>query len=542
MLLSLAGKVGGHVLRWPLDSAFQRIGRSTTNAIRVPDDTVSKEHAEILRRGGHFYLRDLGSRNGTRVNGSRAREPVELHPGDRIEIGEVLLNVVEEEEEKLQFAGAAESYRTTSLRADEILEQPTETAATPTEVLRLIVDAGRLLVLPRPPREICEAILVFVERAVPASRYLLLLMSGPDEEPVQVAARSHGLPVGEPLAISRTILKTVVRDRSSVLTQDASTDSRFGTASLRAQAIHSAMAVPLIDEDRVLGVLYVDSNDPSIHFTEYQLGLLTLLGNMAAVKITNARLLEAEQRQFRIVHELATAAQIQRGMLPAAPPAIRGLAIEPFLETCYEVGGDLYDFHVQPDGKVLMLVGDVSGKGIAASLLMSSFLSSARALYDACPNLVELAGRLHRAVYRITSPGHYVTGVLACLDPDTGVCRYVNAGHPWPMLVHQGKVRELKSTGQPFGAIEPEQSYEEDTIELRAGELLAIFSDGIPEARRGSELFEERQLRKLLIEEAAVPALPELRSRIIGRVRQFVGDGPRTDDLTLILARRENRE
>jgi serine phosphatase RsbU (regulator of sigma subunit) len=293
----------------------------------------------------------------------------------------------------------------------------------------------------------------------------------------------------------------------------------------------------LFDNQRVLGLLYVDSHDLGMRFGEEQLELLTLLANMAAVKITNARLLETEQAHARMAHELAAAAEIQRGLLPVAPPALRGWRCDAYLESCYEVGGDLYDFYVGADGRMTLVVGDVTGKGMGAALLASSFLSSWRVLVDIGPDLGELARRLNAVTHRPNDPGRFVTGVIARLDPGSGTLEVVNAGHPAPALALDGALRRVGAGGPPFGVL-PGTTYPIERTELRPGELLAICSDGIPEARHGEGFFEDERFEALL--RAAGDEDPAaLRARMLGEVRSFVGDEPRSDDITLVLIRRD---
>src|SRR5262249_39763941 len=149
----------------------------------------------------------------------------------------------------------------------------------------------------------------------------------------------------------------------SVITGDAANDPRFHSQhSIIAHAIHSAMAVPLFDNERVLGILYADSSDPRVTYGQPELELLTLLANMAAVKITDVRPFEAEQIRLRLASELAAATRMQQNLLPE-PPALTGWRCHARIETCHEVGGDLYDLHVREDGVLVVLVGDVSGKG-----------------------------------------------------------------------------------------------------------------------------------------------------------------------------------
>jgi len=328
----------------------------------------------------------------------------------------------------------------------------------------------------------------------------------------------------------------VLEECTSVIIADTTLDPRFqGNQSIVAQAVRSAMAVPLFDNTKVLGLIYVDSQELIAKFNAEQLEILTLLGNMAAVKITNARLLETEQERLRIAQELATAVQIQRGLLPK-PPHLDGWEIEAYLETCYEVGGDLYDFRMLPNGRLLFLLGDVAGKGMGASLLMSSFLSAGRVLYQSAVDPGEISRRLGSAMAAAES-GRFVTGFLGCLDPATGSLQYVNAGHPAACLVSDRGVRELESNGIPFGIL-ADFDYQTAEAKIEPDELFAVFSDGIPEAQRGEEMFDDDRVRASLTGARSLPTLIEARRKVYEDVAAFVGDYPRSDDITLILMRR----
>ncbi len=538
MSLCLTGSVGGRSSVWPLQGASLSVGRSSRSGVQIPDPTVSKEHAEITRRDERWVIRDLGSRNGTRVNGVDALEPIPLAEGDLVEVGSVLLRVAAERvEAATQFSPSPGLGSTVKLAAQDFLGRSAPSGEAAARMVHVLAEAGRVLVLPRPLAETCEKILELVERAVPASRLVVLLRDAPGAEPVQIAARSRGGSAREPLALSRAILSTVLDECTSVVISDARHDPRFqARQSIIAAAIHSAMAVPLFDNERVLGLLYADTRDFDVTFGQEHLEVLTLLANMAAVKITNARLLEAEQARARMAQELATAARIQRGLLPPEPPVLDGWEIDDFLESCYEVGGDLYDFHLRPDGKLLFVAGDVVGKGMGAALLMSSFLASARVLYEACPEPGVLATRLGALLEREAERGRFVTGVVACLDPRTGRLEYVNAGHPPPCVIDASGLRRLESTGPPFGVVAG-VVYEPGVATIAPGELLALYSDGLPEAQHGDEFFDEERLASALRESYGLP-LAEARRRVIERVKTFQAETPRGDDLTLLLIRR----
>jgi serine phosphatase RsbU (regulator of sigma subunit) len=542
MELVLTGMVGGENRRFALSGPLARAGRSSANAVQLLDGTVSKEHAEFRLDAGRWTVRDLGSRNGTRVNGVDATQALAVGPGDAIEVGHVVLRVTggEEAAGETRFSDSRGLGSSIKLRVSDVLQRPT-TSGDSGRIMHLLAEAGQLLVLPRPLRETCEELLGFVQKAVPASRLVLLLRPSPGEQPVPMASRRTGGRPGadrEPLALSQTILRTVLEENTAVITRDTLNDPRFmGHQSIIAQAIHGAMAVPLFDNQSVLGILYVDTSDPRVEYNEEHLELLTLLGNMAAVKITNARLLEAEAARARMAQELATATRIQQALLPTAPTDAPGWQFHARLETCFEVGGDLYDFHTREDGIRVVMLGDVSGKGMGAALLMSSVLSSARVLYDTCDDPLALVQRLNKVTYRSSDRGSFVTLFVGYLDPVTGRLRYVNAGHPEAEIVGGAATRSLAATGVPVGML-PDFPWTADEITLERGETMAVFSDGIPEAQHGAEFFEFERLRSSLVELASEPDLARVADGMIERIDAFAAGEHRADDVTLLLLRR----
>ncbi|HTR97172.1 MAG TPA: SpoIIE family protein phosphatase [Candidatus Acidoferrales bacterium] len=527
----------GETRTWTLDLSPTRAGRSSSNGIQLLDGTVSKEHAEFLLDGARWMIRDLGSRNGTKVNGAEITGPAPIQPGDTLEIGHVILRVSGETTSAIlsDHRGLGSSLK---LKVVDLLQQSTGPGLETGRMVHLLAEAGQLLVLPRPLPETCETLLGFVERAITANRLVMLLRERPGAELVQIAARARGASLREPLALSQSIVRTVLEENTAVITADAMNDPRFlGQQSIIAQAIHSAMAVPLWDNASVLGILYVDSTSPAVIYAQPQLELLTLLGNMAAVKITNARLLEAEQLRQRLAQELATATRIQQSLLPGRPNDVSGWRFLARIETCHEVGGDLYDFHRREDGAFVFMVGDVSGKGMGAALLMSSVLSSSRVLYDACDGPLQFVRKLNAVTFRSTDARSFVTIFVGWLDPTNGRLRYVNAGHPEACLVHEGKVRGLGATGIPVGML-PDFPWTEGETTLEPGELLAVFSDGIPEAQRGAEFFEMDRVRETL-RASASPDIDSTADRLISAIDEFAAGEHRADDVTVLLVHRD---
>ena len=547
MSLRLSATLNGENRQWLLESSPVSLGRASGNAIQVLDGTVSKEHAELSLTGDRWTIRDLGSRNGTRVNGRDAISALPIAAGDRVEVGHVLLTVSEGlRDDTTRFTTSEHVGSALKLKVSDVLQKPTGAASDTGRVLHVLAEAGQLLVVPRSLDETCQAILGLVDSAVPTSRLVILLRDGAGAaggatggaaELRQIAARYRGGRANDPLALSQTILKSVLAENASVITSDAANDPRFlAQHSIIAHAIHSAMAVPLFDNEKVLGILYADSSDPLVNYGQRELELLTLLGNMAAVKLTNVRLYEAEQVRQRLAQELATATRIQQSLL-TEPPPLPGWLCHARIESCYEVGGDLYDVHVREDGTIALLVGDVSGKGMGAALLMSGTLTSARVLYDACPGPLAFVQRLNTSVFRSSDARSFLTLFVGWLDPASGVLRYVNAGHPEPHLVKNGTLRTLEATGIPVGMM-ASFPWTEGEVVVGDGETLAVFSDGIPEAQHGDEFFDFERLALALKETAVERDLATMADGIIRRIDAFAAGAHRADDVTLLLLRR----
>lgn len=536
--LQLIANVGGREHRWTLDRSPARLGRGPANDVQIVDASVSREHAELVADGARWSVRDLGSRNGTRVHGAEAREPVVLAPGDVIEVGHVQVRVASDAPVTVlyQSGGSGSSMRK---RATDVLQHAGSNVRDPARLVQILSEAGRLLVLPRPLRETCEEVLGFVERALPGSRYMLLLREGEGRELTPIAARyARGASSSQAVTLSQTIVNLVLDENTAVLTGDAMNDPRFAEAqSIVAQFIHSALAVPLFDDHKVLGLLYVDSASPSVIYGEEELELATLLGNMAAAKISNSRLLEAEQARQRLAAEAASARQLQRTLLPEAPRDVPGWSFSARLDTCFEVGGDLYDFHRLPDGTLVFLVGDVSGKGMGAALLMSSAMSSARVLYELCDGPLALVERLNAVLHRSSDSRSFLTLFVGWLDPASGRLRYVNAGHPDPHLARGDRVRSLEATGIPVAML-PSFPWTEGEVVLDPGETIAVFSDGVIEARRGDQFFELEGVANAMRELGGAADLDHVSRGLVERVDAFADGGHRDDDLTLVLVRR----
>ncbi|HXV14248.1 MAG TPA: GAF domain-containing SpoIIE family protein phosphatase, partial [Candidatus Krumholzibacteria bacterium] len=322
---------------------------------------------------------------------------------------------------------------------------------------------------------------------------------------------------------------SVLRGRDSVLVANPLEDPRFGgQQSIMALSLRSAMAAPLFDNERVRGILYVDTTDPRVRYTQADLEVLTAAANAVAVKLRNLSLEE----------EIGTAARIQRSMLPDAVRVPEGYEVDAHQVMCRAVGGDLYFVGARPDGSVLMALGDVTGKGMPAALAMSAATVAIGLLADIEGDVKMLAGRLHRQLFKSLAEEQFITLFIAELDPGTGRLRYVNAGHEPPLVVRRdGTLELLESTTLPMAMIESIPLDAKETT-LAPGDSVAVFSDGIPEATTDGENFLGLDGVKDALVTHRAESLPALRERVVALVERFLAGGRASDDVTLLMLRR----
>lgn len=520
------------------------VGRALDNSLSFPDEPdLSRRHLSLERAGAGWRLRDLGSKNGTLLNGAAVQHAVELRHGDRIQAGRIVLELQLAQQAAFPAHPLAQdsspSTATVAVRLDQLMpgspkaglaaaEPPLQSAGH----LQALLHAGVELAGKMSLSEMLPLILDLAANAVDAPRGVLLL-----EENGELAARAVR---GKPFQISRTAQQRVLRDRESLLIQDTRVDDRLRMqASIISQGVRSLMAVPLQTKDRVIGMLYLDSASAARAFTREDLNLITVMANMAAVRIEIARLDEIEERERRVSLEMEQAAEIQRGLLPACAPAVRGLDVAAFNQSCYFAGGDYFDYFQRPGGTLLIAVGDVAGKGMPAALLMASLQARLQVLVESEHDLARLAMILNRITAEHCPGNRFVTLFLCELDPSSGVMSFVNAGHNPPLVLRRGgKTESLSGGGIILGVLRNAQ-YEAVSARLDDGDVLALYSDGVTEAEKpatGEQFGEER------LAEALWPAVTLSAEEMIGRVReavsQFAGSVSSSDDFTLVIAKK----
>jgi serine phosphatase RsbU (regulator of sigma subunit)/ketosteroid isomerase-like protein len=254
-------------------------------------------------------------------------------------------------------------------------------------------------------------------------------------------------------------------------------------------------------------------------------------------RIMGQRLEQEERERERIEQELRVARRIQQASLPREVPTLEGWMISPFYQPTKEVGGDFYDFHLLSEGRLGLVVGDATGKGVPAALVMSTTCGMLRlAAQSPSSSPGEMLQRVNGALFTSIPPNMFVTCFYAILDPHSGSLRYANAGHDLPYVRRGGDAEELRARGMPLGLM-PEMGYEEKEIVLEASESTLFYSDGLVEAHDPKgEMFGFPRLRKLVAEYGEEGSLGNF---LLEELYSFVGDGwEQEDDITLLTLRR----
>jgi sigma-B regulation protein RsbU (phosphoserine phosphatase) len=530
--------------RFSLAKERVTIGRSRDSDIFLPDQWLSRHHAEILRKDVTFFLHDLGSKNGTLLNGEPVHGDRRLRHGDVITLGEHVLTFSTEEAE--EDSQPPEGTRIFS--AKELSDIKTRPSIDPEELLRqnrvleVLSQAARSLLAHRPLPDLFEDVLNLLFAAVPCERAAILLLEGQPPEPAVKASRSRG---GQPLLskVSRSIARRVLERRETMLLPNLLEDAAFSTQdSILSTGIRSALCAPLwftsatADQDAVIGLVYLDSLAMTRPFTEEDARIVTALANVAAAKIENVRLLEQSMEMRRLEEDMRVAAEIQRGLLPGDAPVVSGYGLVGSNRPCRTVGGDYYDFALQ-QGKLMLALGDVSGKGTGAALLMTVLRAAVRGLWNEA-SVADAVSRINSTVCQNVTAGKYITYFMARLDPPTGHVDYVNAGHNPPILVRKnGEIENLTEGGMVLGLFDS-IPYEEGVAELRSGDTLLIFSDGVTEtwSAQGDEFGEER-LGAVAVRGRGLDAAG-LQTEILRELEVFEAGTKATDDRTLIVVKR----
>jgi serine phosphatase RsbU (regulator of sigma subunit) len=347
------------------------------------------------------------------------------------------------------------------------------------------------------------------------------------------------LPIGKGGRVCESIVQYVARTREHVVLTDATVSSRFAADPYVLQnKPKSILCVPILHQGKLSALLYLENNLTTGVFTQDRIEVLRLLSSQIAISIENALLHEQEKAFARMQEEVRLAAQIQRNLLPQVSPSIAGYEISGSNIPASAVGGDYFDFIQISEDRWAICIGDVSGKGLPASLLMANLQATLRGqtLLDVPPG--ECLRRANRLLYQSTSPEKFATLFYGILDSRRHTLLFSNAGHDNPFVLQSGtETKRLKTGGIPLGMFE-DFVFQEETITVAQGDLIVMCSDGIAEAMNAEEEpFGEERLSDLLVR-LDYPSPQEVVLRTFEAAKKFTGSTPQSDDMTIVVIRR----
>ena len=338
--------------------------------------------------------------------------------------------------------------------------------------------------------------------------------------------------------INQNILGWMMINKKALLTNDLSNDPRF--TGVKADVdIRSLLCVPLLVKNRLIGILAVFNKKDGAGFSEDDKRLLSIIAAQSGQILENARLYESEKSLISMQEEVRLASNIQLELLPKKFPDISGYEIAGRSIPAQLVGGDYFDFIPMDDHRLALSLGDVSGKGLPASLLMANLQATLRGQTLVNATARDCVVRSNKLLFESTSSEKFVTLFYSILDPQKHELVYCNAGHDHPFLLSEGKEPVRLKTGGIVVSIMEHFPFEEASVQLQPGDTVVVYSDGIPEAMNAEkELFGEERLTELLVKHHGLPAV-ELIDMIIGTAKAFAGRTPQSDDMTIIVVKRK---
>lgn len=526
------------------------IGRSGDADLIIPDPSLSRRHARLFLDGEQLMIEDLGSQNGTWVDGTRVRQTALVMPGALIKVSENEITVQCMDRELLQVAEVPEDPGSETLffSAAKLLdaqekERPDVAVSDIVpqryvQRLKILNEVHKALSQSLSVEELLELIL---DRAF---EYLktdegTIFLKGEGEELYAAASKTSS---GKPrrFVYSRHLVHEVVEKGMAALVRDVSLDERFTDAmSIVGFGVRSFIAAPLLEASGAMGMIVLNSRGIMNRFSEGDLELLVSLASVATMRLRNLKLAEEAASRQRMEEELKLARRIQVALLPDRLPRLPGYEILARNVPSLGVSGDYYQVLERADGReCVLLIADVSGKGMSASLLTASLEALAAGPIEDGHPPDEICRKLSRMLFQRTPLERYATLFLSTLEPATGIFRFTNAGHnPALLLRASGETELLGANGLPIGILKT-GSWSCDERVLEPGDLLVLYTDGITEAANAKrEEFGTDRLKDICGQSRNLP-LEDINQALQRELDQFVAGTPYGDDRTLVLLRR----
>lgn len=527
------------------------LGRAVDCGYVIDDAAASRRHVRIVADGGQFRWKDLGSTNGTQLNGNPMLEGVLQH-GDQLQVGETIMRFEAEEiaEEIPKESTTIFKETIVDWHPEGELEEREERAE---HLLRAVYSVMNEIASNYEPCPLVDRILETTMRAIDAQRGAVVFAREDmaDLEPCPVCGKFHVIQ-GERIHhveerdfhISSTIANRVLSRGESLLFQNSDRDSELNIAdSIVSMNLRSIICVPLRGKFGIFGILYIDTDRAGHQYTHEDMLLTTAVGNSAGLALENATMHSQILDKQRIEQEIQHAWRIQEGFLVHQWPE-RDARFLVYGETrpAKTVGGDFYDF-VEPDASsVGILIGDVSGKGVPAALTMAQLLAEFRLSARTTTSPAEVLKALNASLVIQSPRGTFCTLCYLVLDLRSGKVVCANAGHHPVVSVGKNGVRIFGEASGPPAGILPECRWEDVESEVAGGEVLLLYTDGIVEARAvntqrvGHEDFEEFGMERLceVVKGHHKRSPRDLIDRINQKVFGYCAPMPPHDDCTMI--------
>lgn len=535
----------GRISDWPLGLKQA----STDDKYKSLLASVSRTHLVIRYENGGYTVEDNQSRNGTSVNDVPLKhaERRRLKNGDRIQVCDFELlfqdystNIFEplDEDENSTVEAAVNSLQARQAfleaqpksKLDALLEISTDLSR-PSKVKDL---------LPQIAQKLLSA------KIFPQADRCFILKLDDEKRPYPVAAHFRQNVVLKEAKFSRTIVRKCLERGEAIILKSVKAELGGGdNDSLISSRIRSAMCAPLLNHrQEPLGVIQIDSTNPLRRFTEDDLRFLSCVAAQCSIALDNAQMQEALLQQTKQEEHNRAAKAIQKALLPHSLPNIPDYEFFAYYKAAQIVGGDYYDFIIRPDGKLVVFLGDVSGKGVPAALLMARLSAQTREALQATQSLAEAMAYINSLWFQAELEGNFVTLTGMVIDPLEHTIEYVNAGHPktWLYRYATDQFELLGSRpyrGAAIGLLENE-SYEPMKVQLSLGDCVFVYSDGVEDARNpNDERFDFDGVKQAAdysrteMNGYGVTTV-EFGKSLIAQVVAHTGDAPQFDDMTLV--------
>jgi serine phosphatase RsbU (regulator of sigma subunit) len=510
------------------------IGRQTGTHIRLDGQKVSRRHARVFRDGEGFHVEDLGSSNGTFLNGMKLQIPAALNGGDEIGVGSYRLRY-----EGVDTPPEAVTIRVRTAASTANTELYRANAAQKLQIiLQLSSDLGRSLDLSNLLSQVLEHLFALFPQA---DRGLVISL---EEGRPAVRAQKHRAGLPETPRFSASIVRKVVSEGVAIFAEDLQTDSRFADAqSIYSLGVRSLICVPLQTKGgKAVGALQLERMQPGHKFTAEDLNLLTAIGLQVSVVLDNAQLHQELIARQRIESEVALAREIQLSYLPKEAPALPHKNFELYAELlpAHEISGDFYDYFSMGANRLAITVADVCGKGIPAALFMSMVRALLRNFseHESDPGII--LRNLNNAVAQQNPKCQFVSISFCVFDPDSQSVEVASAGHPPPLVRRRnGSVENVPvQQGPLLGVSNRAELFPKVRCQINSGDVLLLYTDGVTEAAsRQHAMFGSERLQAALALAPFPAELSQWTESLRKSIQSFTGSPQLEDDITLALLR-----